>query len=356
MAVAVTGEDDPEAAARKELAPRSVTFSKRMLPLQDALAELARATGNRVGDTRRQKTNPMVPLPAGATSFWPALDAIGKASGIGFSPYLAEAGVALTDTPYRPVPTAYAGIFRVAARRRGVNLDEETQTRHCQVALDIAWEPRFRPFYLDLRQVKLTFAPDAKKKVLEDKAAGRGAVHVAGRSAIELEGLSAAPDRTCPKIASLQATLWAVGPSKMLTFTFNKLGVQKPGEKPSVPLQAIQEGVTVRIMSIRRQADVLLVKVDIENPKGSPGFESHQSWLDNNRIVLRQDAGNKRALVPTGSQENLKGRRAEVTYEFAESGGQPLPATLDGWSLRYETPGRIVELTAPFTLTELVLP
>ena len=43
----------------------------------------------------------------------------------------------------------------------------------------------------------------------------------------------------------------------------------------------------------------------------------------------------------------------------ADSAGlaaQPLPATLDGWTLRYETPARIVELTAPFTFKDLALP
>ena len=46
-----------------------------------------------------------------------ALDAIGQASGIGFSPYLADGGVALVDSPYRRVPVHYAGLFRIAARR-----------------------------------------------------------------------------------------------------------------------------------------------------------------------------------------------------------------------------------------------
>lgn len=353
LAASFAGDDDPHAAARKALAPRPVTFSKPTLPLQDALAELTKATGNAVADQRRQPTRPEIALPTKAMTFWPALDAIAKASGIGV--HLADGGVALTDAPYRPRSTAYGGLFRVAVRRVAVVRDEETQTRHCQLALDVAWEPRFQPFYLDIKKLHVTFAPDAKKHVLEDTVLGRGPAHVAGRSAIDLDVQTAAPDRTCPMIASLEGTLWAVGPSKMLAFAFGKPVLQKPGQKP-LPQTQTQEEVAVTLASIRRTGDTLLVKIQIENPKGGPRFDSYQSWLDNNRILLVQDGKKKRSLAGTRSGDRLEARRAEVDYEFTESAAQPLPATLDGWTLRYETPARIVELTTPFTFRDLSLP
>jgi hypothetical protein len=353
-AASFAGNNDPQIAARKALVPRQFMFSKPALPLNEALAELVKGTGNLVGDQRGAKTAPQINLPAAPTTFWPALDAIANASGIGFSANLADGGVALTEGPYRPVSTAYGGIFRIALRRLAVVRDEETNTRHCQLALDVAWEPRFQPFYLDLKELKVTFAPDAKKHVVEDRFVGRGPAHVAGRSATQLDVLTAAPDRTCPRIASMQGTLWAVGPSTMLSFSFDKLALLKPGQPPT-PLMQTQDGVTVRVASIRRNGDALLVKVQIENPKGGPGFESHQSWLDNNRIVLTSN-DKKRSLNSTGSAVALKGSGAEVVYEFTEPAKQPSPATLQGWSLRYETPGRIVELTAPFAFKGIALP
>ncbi len=357
VTAAALAQDDPQAAARKEIAPRSVVFAKSTLPLQQALAELGTQSGNAIGDPRRQKTNPAVALPSGPTTFWPALDAIAKSAGVGYSPYLAESGVALTDTPYRAAPTAYSGLFRVALRRIAVARDEETQAHHVQLAFDIAWEPRFRPFYVDLRQVKLVYAPDANRKIVRDTVAGRSAVPVAGRTAIEIDTLAAAPDRSCPRIAVLEGSLWAVGPSKMLAFRFGKLAIQKPGSKGLAAPPAKQDGVTVTIASIRRQADVLLVAVEIEHPKGWPSFETHQSWLDNNRIVLsRGDGAKKWTLTPTGSREEMRGNGAKVVYAFGETAEQRLPDALDGWTLDYETPGRIVELTAPFTLKDLALP
>jgi hypothetical protein len=345
--------DDAQAAARKLLAPRPVEFSKTAMPLQDALAELARGTGNRIADPRREQTNPIVALPAGRTRFWPALDAIGLASGIGFSSYLPDGGVGLTEAPYRRVPIAYTDLFRVAVRRVAVVRDEETQLHHTQLGFDIAWEPRFQPFYVDLKQLKVTFAPDANKKSLVDVVPARGPAHVAGRGGISLDVLTAAPARSSPAIASLEGTLWAVGPSKMLDFDFAKLALLKPGQKPS-PQSVVQEDVTVTLASIRRLGDALVVKVRIENPKGTPSFESHQSWWDNNRIALVH-ADRKRSFVGVRSGDRALERWAEIEYEFAESAG-PLPASLDGWTLRCTTPGRIVELTAPFALEKLPLP
>jgi hypothetical protein len=348
---------DEAQTARKELEPRTVTFSKSALPLQQALAELAAQTGNTVADLRRQKANPTIALPAQPTAFWPALDAIAKASGIGYSPYLAEAGVGLSDAPYRAVTTAHTGIFRIAVRGIDVRREEETQAHHCQLALDVAWEPRFRPFYVDLRQVRLTFAADAQKKTFKDTVAARSPVPVAGRTAVEIDVLSAAPHRSCPAIAAVDGAVWAVGPSKMLSFRFSKLAVQKAGAKGPAAPPATQEGVTVTLGSIRRQADALLVTVEIENPKGGPSFETHQSWLDNNRMILsRGEGGKKRTLNTTVSRDEMRGNGAKVVYVFGETADQRIPDSLEGWTLEYETPGRMVEVTAPFTLKNLALP
>jgi len=205
--------------------------------------------------------------------------------------------------------------------------------------------------------VRLTFAPDASNKTLEDTIVGRTPVPVAGRTAIELEVLGAAPHRSCPRIASLAGTLWAVGPSKMLTFRFDKLAIQKTGSKGPAAAPVSQDGVTVRIASIRWQTDVLLVTVAIANPKDSPRFGTHESWLANNAIVLRRGTGpNKSTLTGTLSNDNINGNEATVTYAFTASPEHRIPDSLDGWTLDYETPGRIVELAAPFTLKDVALP
>jgi hypothetical protein len=351
LTVAFAGDSSP--ATRKELAPRTVRFSKPQLPLEQALTELTAQSGNSVADQRRVKTNPTVAVPAEPTTFWPALDAIAQAAGIGFSPYIADGGVAMIDSAHRRVPTAHIGLFRVAVRRIAVSRDEETQTHHCQLAVEVAWEPRFRPFYVELRQMKLTFAPDANQKQLQTKVRAGGAVSVAGRSAIELDVLSPAPERSSPRLATFDGMIWAVGPTRMLAFRFDKLAI---GAKQSLP-PATQEDVKVAVTSIRRVSEALLVTVEIENPKETPAFDSHQSWVDNNRLLLFRGTDNKKQVF-TAITSNVAAQatRARITYAFAESAELPLPKTLDGWTLQYETPARIVELTVPFTLKDLPLP
>jgi hypothetical protein len=350
-------QSGPQPPPTKELLPRPVTFSKAALPLQQALEEIAQQTGNTISDQRGQRTSPVVKLPAGPVLFWPAIDAIGKATGVGFSPFLGEGEIGLTTAPYRSVPHAYSGLFRISQRRVALTLDEETQAHHCRLALDIAWEPRFRPFYVDLRQLKLIFAPDAKGQNRQETLPAHGPVGAAGRCAVELDVLTGAPDRSSPRIASVDGVIWAAGPSKMLTFEFAKLTIQKAIDKgPAVPA-ATQEGVTVTITSLRRQTDALLVTVEIENPKSAVNFDTHQTWLTHNRIALRQRLGGKERVVEgTSIRETMRGTRATVEYEFPDTPERPLPKTLDGWTLSYVTSGRIVELTAPFTLRDLALP
>src|ERR1043166_6877195 len=353
VALAVGG--DPQADARKWLEPKAFPFSEAKLPFAKALGELMEKTGNSIRDERKQIENPKVSLPMGPTTFWPALDEIGRASGVGFSAY--GDGVVLTDTPYRAVPTAYGGIFRVAHRRTTLVRDEETDSRHCQLALDVTWEPRFQPFYVDLKQAKVTFAPDAKGKQLVEEGRGRGKVPAPGRSTTELDVQTAAPDRTSPKIASVEGTVWALGPSKMLTFTFDKLAIQKAAFKE--PPTKTEDGVTVSILGIKPVRDeAILVKVKIDNPKGTVSFDSHESWIDNSRMALIKMVGGKqRVLVPVGiSASTLQWPRAQVEYEFNATEGQALPTSLDGWTLTYVTPGRIVEVTANFKLENLKLP
>src|SRR5687768_10034041 len=91
-----------ENRAPAELAARPFTFSKPALPLEQALSELTTRTGNAVADTRTRKSSPMVRLPMGPTTFWPALDALADAGGIGYTAYTDAGGVALVDGPYRP--------------------------------------------------------------------------------------------------------------------------------------------------------------------------------------------------------------------------------------------------------------
>ncbi len=93
--------------------------------------------------TRTTPTNPTLKLCAEEepAPFGKTLDSIGKDTGIAFSAYQPDGGVALVDKPYRELKTHYSGPFRFAVKRVAVSRDDETQAHTCQVTLDAAWEP-----------------------------------------------------------------------------------------------------------------------------------------------------------------------------------------------------------------------
>ncbi len=139
--------------------------------LEQALADLKKKTGNNVEDRRAHPTNPK--LKAVKTGeFWKTLDAIGKETGIGFSAYQPDSGVALVDKPYRELKTHYSGPFRFAVKRIAVSRDDETQVHTCLVTLDAAWEPRLAMLYLNVNKASVGFGKGLEE--LHRQTAQRG--------------------------------------------------------------------------------------------------------------------------------------------------------------------------------------
>ena len=171
---------------------------------------------------------------------------------------------------------------------------------------------------------------------------------VAGRSAAEIELLLPAPPRQSPSIASLEGSFKFLGPSKMLTFRFDKI-------KADAALQ--QEEVSVGLNKVNEGLDRWLLTVQIDNPEGTPAFESFQTWLDNNRVMLVKATGSKPQTWTPEPNETVhfaNPRKAVVEYAFT------LPKKenrkLADWTLEVRTPGRIVELIVPYRFKDVPLP
>ena len=176
---------------------------------------------------------------------------------------------------------------------------------------------------------------------------------VAGLNATEINLRLPAPPRDCPAIQSLTGTFTLLGPSKMLTFRFDKL---KQGQKVAQTKEDVE--VSVEPKSLVKK--FWSFDVAIRNPPGGPRFDSYQAsaWLANNRIFLeRNRAGKIEAIpLPANSEKENKpttARGASLRYRFERD---DLPADTKDWSVVYRTPGRIVELTLPFTLKDIPLP
>lgn len=347
----------PADEAAPVLAPRTATI--KAMTLQGALKELQTQTGNQVHDRRANRTDPMLALSRGNGPFWPLLDTIGQSTGIGFTPYGPDGTVALVDAPYRAVPIAYSGLFRLALKRIALSHDFESMTHSCHVTLDVAWEPHFRPFYLDTGTLTATYAPDAKGKTRTEKVSQRGQQPIAGRGATELEVRFPAPERTSPRIDRLEGSLSVLGPTRMLDFSFDRLAPLTVDQRPR---EAMQDGVKVSLTRVVAGRERWSFDVLIENPPGGPVLESYQSWLDNNRLALVHEANGKRLVWTSDPNEEqqlgqVTARRAAVRYHFPIESGKRLPmGGLSAWSLHYRTPARLVQLAVPFTFRDVPLP
>jgi hypothetical protein len=332
--------------ALREFQPRRVTLPAGAYSVADVLREVDKQTGNVLLDQRKQPAKDKSELALKQATFWEALDALCRQAGCGFTPY-GDRGIALIDAPSRVRYVSSQGIVRTGIKRRTCTVNDETGAATCSVVMDVMWEPRFEPFYLGVSAVKATFAPDAKGKTLTSQAPARGNVSVAGRQALEIEIQFEAPDRSAPAIAELSGSLRLLGPSKMLTFTLPEL---KAGAAQT------QEEVAVSVVKLREGADRWIVQVQIDNPEGTPSFESFQTWLDNNRVHLVQGPPGKQIVWRPEPNEAVlleTPRRALIEYAFADPEGR---GQASDWALVVRTPGRIVELSVPFAFKDVALP
>lgn len=335
----------------KELYPTPATFPAGEITLNDVLAILARQTGNVVADRRTAADNVKMTLPMRTSEFWPTMDAIGAQTGIGFSPY---GGVSLMDAPYRKLRTSYSGLFRFSIKRVQVGRDDETQMQFAAVTLDVAWEPRFEPFYLNLDGAVAKFAPDAKgnslSEIIPRHARGNS---VAGSTATEVELRMKAPDRTSPALASLTGTFEVIGPPKMVDFAFPKLAPIKQGESPrTLKDDGVQVSLTYADLKPTRWS------IDVEmvySPRSMVSFESFQadSWRANNRVWL---TWGKHKLEPSSQSTETSKLGTKLRYNFLPKGDTPLPAKGTDITLTYRTPNRVVAFAVPFAFRDLPLP
>jgi hypothetical protein len=335
------------AQAKKRLEPRLLSLPLGKYTVAQFLSQLQTQTGNVVLDRRQTRNDAPVALELNKVAFWEALDRFSAVAGCGYTAYGSDGAVILTDAAGRSPQVSYHGITRTELKRIAVARDFESGTSTCTVQLDVAWEPRFQPFYFGAGPASATFAPGATAKELKVQAPSRGQVAVAGRSASALELHLPGPERSAPMLVSLAGRFTLLGPSKMLTFRFPKIKAQASQE---------QEEVAVRLTSVKEGLDRWLVEVQIDNPEGTPAFESFQTWLDNNRIwLVRGEPGKEKTWLPEPNEAvlHLEDRKAVVQYAFAAPQGR---GKISDWTLVYRTPGRIVELVVPYRFEKVPLP
>jgi hypothetical protein len=339
---------------------KPVTIKEDGIPVEKALAELKKQTGIEVEDRRQNKDEGKLKLDLKGVTFWQALDAIAREADARVSLYENGDKIALADGPFRVVPTSYHGIFRVCVKRLQLLRDLESGTHVCAATMEVAWEPGFRPFFVELKPDSLAVQDDKKRDL--DVPANAGGREQSGEARFgkQFEVYLPAPPRTTLKFGSVKGKLILTGPSKWLTFTFPTLGKLQANRKER---RMTREGVTVDLSTLDlpdTKGDVWKIETSLEYPPGGPKFESFESWLVFNEIYLEKDGGKERlpnnaGYTTGGGSEN----RASITYYFSDSTDSNVvrgKAKDSPWRVVYRAPGPIIELPIPFEFTDLELP
>jgi hypothetical protein len=339
---------------------KPVTLKEDGISVEKALAELKKQTGIEVEDSRQNKDEGKLKLNLNGVTFWQALDAVAREADARVSLYENADKIALVDGPFHAVPTSYHGIFRTCLKRLQLTQDLENGAHVCVATLEVAWEPGFRPFFLELKPESLTVQDDKKHDL--DVPANAGGREQAGeaRFGMQLNVSLPAPPRTVLKFSSVKGKLILTGPSKWLTFTFPTLGKLQANRKDR---KMTKEGVSVELSTLDlpdTKDDVWKIEATLEYPPGGPKFESFESWLVYNEIYLEKDGStdrfpNNAGYTTGGGGEN----RASITYHFADDREKRLvrgKAKDSPWRVVYRAPGPIIELPIPFEFTDLELP
>jgi len=363
--------DDPKTAPsiaemmKKELAPKLVTIQAEKIKLHDALRQLAKQTGIEVEDRRKPENvnDPEIKLDLKKVTFWQALDQIARETDLRVNLYQRGGVIALTEGPNTNLPISYDGLFRTVVRRVTAIHDLETDQHFCLITLEIAWEPRFHPLFLESKPLNLDVRDDNQEAIRPEEDSG-GKIPVQGKVATTVEVRLPAPVRRSVSLGKLKGSLLLTGPTKMIDFEFDTLAKEKAAKDPKLT----KDGVTVKLRKLDLAADHWTIEVGLEYPEDGPKFESFQSWVVNNKCLLKAGDGDELFESNGGySIDSLGSSKAVLSYHFVDG---TLRKTVDGkpvtrrfvrgkpenWKLVYRTPGPMAEVPVTFDFKDVPLP
>lgn len=345
----------PAAAEKKaDDGPTPHTFTlKKIVSLSEALTELEKQTGFKVEDRRNGGADPKINLNLNKVTFWQAVDEIAKEADVRVSIYERDGYVSIQDGPHRAFPISYSGIFRVSVRRVSSIHDLDNDSRMTNVQLEIAWEPGFKPFFLETKPSTIE-AQDDKGRDLDvrDEESGRNQITDARLYAM-LEVRLPSPPRGTARLGLLKGKCALIGPNKWLTFSFPTLEEMKKNKKAT---EVLKDGVSAKIDRMTLDNDLWTIDVAMEYPKGGPRFESFESWIVYNQMFLVN--GDKRFECNGGYETGPSGEyTVSASYHFVDEKSKDVVRGKPGdWKVEYKAPGPMLEIPVAFEFKDVPLP
>ncbi len=353
-ALAVVRKSLRDQQIKRDLTPKLVTMNG-VFTVSKALEELEKQTGNSVED-QREGTDSKLTLKLNNVTFWQALDAIARDADARVE-YYRGGKIVLGKRPdgYTNPPVCYDGIFRATVREIEIRRTLDSENAAYSAIIEVAWEPRFRPFRLDFNPADLT-VQDEKDRKIELPEAEKESLAVTSKAFVLFRVPLGAVQRSSQKLGLLKSPLKFIGPTRMDSFAFDKTLAEL--QKNPKAREMTQEGVTVGVTNLELPSDHWTLVMSLEYPADGPQFESFESWLIFNELVLKSKDGDKTFPSNGGYViQGTAGNRATIEYHFIDSKKDKLTrGSPDDWKPIYKVPGLIVEVPMKFEFKDVPLP
>jgi hypothetical protein len=330
-------------AAPKELQPRLVTLKAKDIKLSKVLDTLRGQTGIEV---QISADGDVTKLNLDKVGFWHAIDEIAKEADRRVTLYGRDRKITLVEHAdgWRAMPTSYSGLFRVVLNRIVQIRDLENNSGAGLARLEVAWEPSFQAFYLEMKPETLQVKDD--RGLLRDlPRLERGRLPAPTGIAMQFEIPLPPFPRSSASIGSISGSFTMLGSPKLVDFTVDKL---------ADGVQLKQDGVVLKLQNLKIGKELWTFDVSLQYPAGGPEFESFQSWLFNNQTYLVHKSGKR--MEPSGFSDEQSGQRsATIRYRYLFDDEKDAGKTTN-WKLIYRTPAPVVEVPVKFEFKDVPLP
>jgi len=343
--------------------PSLVTFKGKMT-VDAAIKKIKEQTNNDVAlpdETPDLFKDRQIEVEFKDTTFWEALADVMHKGDLVVDPYAGDKGkLRVTPTQQARIEAANpnlpkqkkaaaapprngSGVFDLVVTQVNASRNlTDSSLNYCNLRVLIRWEPRLTPISIVLpaSTIKAVDEFDNAIEITDKEAVMSGTVQP---EIPELEfsipiGLL---DRQIEEIKSLDAVVDAVLPGREETFNFKKLGKLTDGAKQT------KAAATVIFEGIAKNEDLWGVTVGLSFDEEHNALESHQGWVFNNSIHLKNDAGEKfEALAYEGVRQT--NNEVVIRYYFDQD-----PKNL---TLHYKTPAAIVKVPVKVSLKKIPLP
>jgi hypothetical protein len=327
--------------------PRRVTLQDKEFTLGATLKEIKAQTGIDVVSKVDGK-QVIGDLDLKKVPFWQALDTVAAKANAFVVPSDPVTLQALAPNQEAP-PVSYSGIFRTTIKRINVSKDLISGVTSCTAVLEVAWEPGARMFYLTQDSGK-TEVRDQANNLLKG-ITGVKTERVTEKSSWEVEVRLPVLPRKAEQYGLVTGRVMVSGTPRMQSVSFPDLtkGQAKGAGSGS------GSGTTVKLVDAELKKDLWNVKVEVSHDEDMPLFESWQSWVFQDEIVVEPVSGGAK-LELEGMEVDLREKKGTLTYRFSPPGGKKQAGNVKDWKMTYLTAGRIMETPVDFSFREVKLP